>query len=202
MSGPEYRQHLVDEANTSVQFANLLATLGTGITGFLLTVKDSPGIEVPIIYSLVVVFAALFASIFYANVTGMVRHTGEDDALVPMFYGNAITEYLCIYLFVIIFPLGVLAGTGNVLFGALALGVIGAMFLVYHISGFDLLRRSVRSGLLRTLIVLLFLALSAGNLWAAQYAALDARYGIAFSTMSLLTLLTILDIASLSQQRG
>ena len=201
MDRVEYRQHLVDEANTSVAFANSLATIGVAIVGYLLQQQSLDRFDTSILLSILLVFSSFFASIFYANVTGCIRHSGEFQALVPMCYGNALTEYLGVYLLVALFPLVVHGVTLNLIFATAAAGVTFASLCVYHVSGFDLLARAFVSTAARAVVLGLFGLLVAFNLASIVWLGVVGRYAACCALVLFLLFLTIQDVRVMVSRR-
>jgi hypothetical protein len=191
--GPEFRQHLSSEANTSVALANLLVTIGVAITGYLLQIAKGD-LEIPILFSVILVFASFFSSIFYANVTGIIRHSHEKIALQPMLLGNATTEYFGLYIMVALIPLTIFGVSNNKPLSTVASGATFIMFALYHVAGHDMLSRTFPSRSARAALVGIYIFLCIMNMVAGIYLSLFYRYSVAFTTIAFLVYLAVQDL--------
>ena len=131
---------VLSEAQVGTQFVSILfavsaigaaLALGAGPAGFGL---------LPLALLLITILGSLLAALFYANVSGDLRR-GRSEALVPMRYGNVLSEYAGVLPLMAAVPVLAHQLTGQASAALLALAVTLVTLVGYQASRFDISRR-------------------------------------------------------------
>lgn len=150
---------LLGESSSGLSFVNILFATSLVVTTFLLSQEVESGLPIQsLFYLFLITFSSFYASIFYAVIAGSVARleTQAKEIERSMAYGNALSEYLGIYLLVILFPLVVWDFSGSVFASGLALGVNLAGYWLYKLSGFDMLERVIKNSYYRNFFGIFF----------------------------------------------
>ncbi len=185
------------EASTSVQFTSVFTAVTGLLLSFVLLRQEFSNFRTGLPFLVVAFVAFLFATLFYANASGLLSRSPAEDvrrASKGMQYGNIASEFFGVYPLVVALPLLILAiAPGITYLPWVALGITLASFLVYTFSDLDILsrflgrkRRYLASSLLVPLAALFFLndLFSFPILWYYCLNALFFLYliGIAYLT--------------------
>jgi [ribosomal protein S18]-alanine N-acetyltransferase len=190
--------NLQSEAATSVTWSNLVTAIaGAGLAGLIAARASGPASPVAYWYVLLILLGALYASQFYANVSGVVarlRRTQDPERLLTI--GNAFSEYLAFYPLVLALPLVVWLLTGRNPQAAVVATVADlAMFAFYQLSNTNV---EGRQGGRRSSVVTLCLVSVAtvAQVVAAAYSLDIALYAVAAAATAALVVLTVRGVRS------
>lgn len=197
--GAGKQEQFGNEASVGLSFANVLLGIGLALTGLVVSNPPPAGLLKIATYSSVISFSAFFGTLFFANVHGALRLEDFRAYSRAMLWGNAFTEYLGVFLIVFTFPAFILAYSQDALLTRITLGVACSGFLVYQLSGFDLLGRWISSSLIhRSLSVCLVAAVILDVEIFLRFGELPSMIVTAVVLFAM-ACLTILDITSLSK---
>lgn len=135
---------IANDANTGVAFSSFLGTVSLFFTGLLIAQFNSfdPTIRIPVLYLVISTFAFIFSATIYANTLGVVM---KKIKLANNFIkaGNAISEYLGIYLFIMSIPL-VINAVSKDTFLRFSIGIVTVLSIyLYSISDFSMFNRHI-----------------------------------------------------------
>ncbi|MGH8542261.1 MAG: GNAT family N-acetyltransferase [Gammaproteobacteria bacterium] len=165
---------LLGESQSSIDFTNVLFAVSLAVLAIVAdSVEQSPVIGV---FLFLIVTATFYSSIYYAVVAGNVarleRHSEVERAIL---YGNVLSEYFGVLLVVPLVPLLVWVVTESKPLTWMAFTIATIGYVLYTMSGFDLVSRTVSSSQLRrtlavaysAFIFLLLLGTITNTLWLA-----------------------------------
>jgi ribosomal protein S18 acetylase RimI-like enzyme len=182
------------EAATSVTWSNLVTGIAGAALAGLIAVKSSN--PVAYWYVLLTLLGALYASQFYANVSGVVarlRRTQDPERLLTI--GNAFSEYLAFYPLVLALPLLIWLLSGNREAAIVATIADLAMFAFYQLSNTSVeARQGGRRSSISTLVLVSFAAIA--QVAAAVYALDLLLYAVALIATVALLALTVRGVRS------
>lgn len=133
------------DTEVGVSLCGFLGTVALFFAGLLISQFNSfsSTIRIPILFLIICTFAFIFSGVVYANAAGVLSRGEPKLAARFMSAGNAISEYLGIYLFVMAIPLVINAVT-NDSFLRNSTGVITiTSLLLYSGSSFSMLNRHI-----------------------------------------------------------
>ncbi|MEM1376536.1 MAG: hypothetical protein AAGG69_04020 [Pseudomonadota bacterium] len=191
-SDKEMRQLLHDEAASGIGFANMFIAVGAILLGFLLTDENVANFRCTLPGAVVITMIGVYATVCYANTHGRVRDATKaiSEIKVPIIWGNALTEYLGIYLLALLIPTAVWEVTGDGLFLAVTAAAVIACSIIYHCTEFDLLCRIIPDRTPRVFALFLFYAVSIGffvTLWGGPQTGSDLLSLVLLATLVILT---------------
>ena len=190
---------LMGEVGISIAFVNMLFAISAIVISIISSsdsIKANPEkYYIPLIYLFMVLFSSLYASIFYANGSGIITRIKRlNEFAKPLRYGNVLSEYFGLFPLTVAVPLLVYAFSNNVFLSAILLSIDLLAFSFYHISKFDILSRYFKHkiGLLTILLVFILLTvcqfISEVNGWTC------IKYVTASMIVIYLTILLIIGI--------
>jgi len=134
---------LLSETSISVAFTGIMSAA----TIFTITLLISLGhreLFTSLLYLFISMFGYLYSTIIYANASGQLARLRRLEGEKILSVGNIISEYFGVYYTVFAFPLAFLALTGKILsISILIVNILG--FVFYHVYGFSILERYIRS---------------------------------------------------------
>ncbi len=156
----DWQNLLGDEASAGISFSNTLAGIATATLGILVAVPPAQGNEMLILLSVAMMISSFYSAICYANTFGIMRlKECQSRCINPIIWGNALSEYLGLFLINAIIIVGVFGYTGDPVQSRVAYAIALTWFVVYHFTGFDLLSRIVSGILPRMSIIFVFVGL-------------------------------------------
>lgn len=156
----EQKGLLSDEAAAGISFSNIFIAIGTFSLGLSISNPPQGGGKILIFYSSIILISGIYSSICYANTHGRLRTKDAKIfyASLPIYWGNAISEYMCLYLMNALIPVAVWAYTQDLLMTITSFAVVALFFLIYQMSGFDLLERTIKNRWIRVFLTISYLA--------------------------------------------
>ncbi len=156
---------LMGEVGISIAFVNVLFGISTVVIS---VVSSSDGAKanpekfyIPLIYLFMILFSSLYASIFYANSTGVISRLKKLNSVSkPIIYGNILSEFFGLFPLTVAIPLLVYAFSNNIFFSYIILSIDLLAFGLYHISKFNILSRYFKSKIAFTSILIFFFLLT------------------------------------------
>lgn len=131
---------LRSEAQVGTQFVSILFAV-SAIGAALAAGAGGAGASLPLLALLLItILGSMLAALFYANVSGDLRR-GRQEALVPMRYGNVLSEYAGVLPLMAAVPLLAHQLTGRVSPALFALTITLMALVGYQASRFDISRR-------------------------------------------------------------
>lgn len=186
---------LRSEAQVGTQFVSILFAV-SAIGAALAAGAGAAGASLLLLALLLItILGSLLAALFYANVSGDLRR-GRQEALVPMRYGNVLSEYAGVLPLMAAVPLLAHQLTGQASAALLALVVTLVALIGYQTSGFDISRRFWLHQPRWPMLPRLYWPLTAGNAFAvAAVTVADVwaqRWWWAAAALALLLMLLLL----------
>jgi len=134
------------EIQTSVSFTAFMTAVTLFFVGLLITqfkVFD-PSINIPILFLIISTFGFLYSTLIYANASGRVARFSNKDVQRDLNHGNALSEYLGIYLLIFSIPLVIdIITVDNFLKISTLTAALGGL-LIYHLLGYSLMERAYK----------------------------------------------------------
>jgi hypothetical protein len=132
------------EVQTSVSFTAFM----TGVTLFFVGLLISQfkvfnsSINIPILFLIISTFGFLYATLIFANASGKVARSLDKEVQKDLNHGNALSEYLGVYLLILAIPLVInIISLDNFLKIATIIAALGGL-IFYHVSGFSIMGRA------------------------------------------------------------
>ncbi len=140
----------IDPALNEIQVGVSFTSFMTGVTlffvGLLITqfkVFDS-SINIPILFLIISTFGFLYSTLIFANASGKIARSNKKDVRKYMNLGDALSEYLGVYLLVLAIPLVInIIAVDNFLKIATVVAALGGL-VIYHAGGFSIMERSYK----------------------------------------------------------
>lgn len=162
---PPPQTPLLEESTNSLQFVSILLLISVGL---LAVTVQRPISNITMLQAMVQVLGCLFACVFYGVAAGeasrMNRPGKAQEAIV---IGNAVSEYLGLLNLLAVLPLTVWSISDSRSTSFMAHIACMAFLIAYHISGLDLLSRSMSSPVARACVIVLAVS-TASVSWYAQ----------------------------------
>jgi len=197
----EWQSMLGGEAAAGISFSNTLAGISTAVLGILVAVPPAYGSELLILTAVTALVSSFYSTICYANTFGAMRlKKCQSDCLNPIIWGNALSEYLGLFLMNAIIIVGVFGYTGDPTQSRIAYAIALIWFAVYHITGFDLLSRIVPRLFPRLLIIFVFVGLIIAVVEFLIAGLLTYAWGLTLAYLSSCMILMAIDIWKLQNR--
>ena len=156
---------LMAEADISVTFSSILFAVSAAILALISPRGDAEEFVIPFALVAMAMFASFYAVLFYANTSGSLTRIHENGNIVlPLKYGNSISEYLGVYPLVCAFPILIWHVTESYIITLPVALLNYAGFIFYQASGFDLLSRTIIRKIRHTLSTIFITLLRALHL--------------------------------------
>ena len=190
---------LMGEVGISIGFVNVLFAI-SAIVISIISSSDSIKVNpekyyVPLIYLFMILFSSLYASIFYANTSGIITRIKRFSEIAkPMRYGNVLSEYYGLFPLTVTIPLLVYAFSNNIFFSAILLSIDLLAFSLYHMSKFDILSRYFKHKIGLPIILLVFIFLTVSQFISEVNGWTYIKYVTVSMMLIYLTILLIIGI--------
>jgi hypothetical protein len=179
-----------NEVSIDISFSALFTTVTLFFVGLL--IKEFPpqeyGIcsEIPILFLIISACGFLYATLIYANATGVslifkirghklkrkyakkIWHHNKFEKCILL--GTTISEYLGVYFLILSIPLVVNIVTENILLRVATLILVLSGVVVYHASGFSVMSRHFKCSHYRLLSIIIILE---AGLFLGQFFRID-----------------------------
>lgn len=137
------RKEVVNEANVGITICTFLGTVALFFTGLLISRLDAfnQSIKVGVLYLIVSTFGLIFSAIIYSNAAGEsnTEEIGSEFKFITI--GNAISEFLGVYPFVVAIPLVINALTNDTFLRASTFIIALISLVIYTMSRFSIVAR-------------------------------------------------------------
>lgn len=149
------------EIKIDVSVTSFMLAVATFFTGFLISSYSSfnNSVRIPTFFLVISTLSFLFTNLIFANASGEIRSGNRDGANKHANAGNAISEFLGIYLLVISMPLVISAITGDILLRVAVFVVVMVSLFSYSISPFSIIKRYITTAYLRLLYSVVLIGL-------------------------------------------
>ena len=137
---------LQSEVQTSVSFTSFMTAVTLFFVGLLITqfkVFD-PSINIPILFLIISTFGFLYSTLIFANASGKIARFSKKDIRKDLNLGNALSEYLGVYLLILSIPLVInIISIDSFLKITTIIAALGGL-IIYHACGFSIMSRAYK----------------------------------------------------------
>ena len=186
---------LQTEIQTSVSFTAFMTAVTLFFVGLLITqfkVFD-PSINIPILFLIISTFGFLYSTLIYANASGKVARFSNKDVQKDLNHGNALSEYLGIYLLILSIPLVIdIITVDNFLKISTLIAALGGL-LIYHLLNYSIMGRAYKK--------LHYIFLSLITILELLMYFLQFSNKFYFTTLAVVMLLMLMIIAAFSKEK-
>jgi [ribosomal protein S18]-alanine N-acetyltransferase len=187
---------LSDEAAAGISFSNVLIGIGTAAVGLLIA-NPPPGASVLTLASgLLILVTSIYSTLCYANSHGLLRAdpANRAAALVPVLWGNALSEYLGVFLINVLIVGAVWAYSNDAMLTRITYCIVSAGFVAYVASTFSLLSRSITARGVRLVIAASMVTIGVAAVEAIAAAAYLWGYGLGLAYLLICVGLCVVDL--------
>lgn len=192
------RYALFEELNASIALTSFMTAASAVFLGVILQKGRYSPLPMDVLFLFIATFGFLFATLIYANASGMLARHGTFGFEAPVEIANRVSEYLGVFPLLVAIPVSVsrFVRTGPIPW-AVALLALLAMIAYHYVHGASLLERDVsderigsdwqRKVVFVPILALLMAATFLGELLGIG--SLEVIGGVGFSLASLVVLL-------------
>ncbi len=157
------------QLQTYVSFSSVMIAVCVFFVGFLLASFHSYdiSIKVPIAFLIIALFSFLYATLIYTGSSAEVTLQNHKKFLRATFLGDAISEYLGVYLLVCSIPLTINAITSDTFLRFVTLGAAAIGLTVYQLSNISMIEIHFPKGykIMSFVASILLVLLSVGQIY-------------------------------------